>query len=118
VSSAEPGPLAHQGDRETLRFIAVHRLVLADHVQALLGIGEHAAGERLAVLEAAGLVRHDRALPRSLAVTGSRAPGFRPVGSDLPAPDVDVRSVRHDIGVAWLWLAASAGTLGPRETHR
>ena len=30
-----------------------------------------------------------------------------------PTPRIDVRAYEHDVGVAWLWLAAHDGTFGP-----
>jgi hypothetical protein len=48
--------------------------------------------------------------PGSYRITG---PGLAAIGSNLPAPRVDRRCYGHDIGVAWLWLAASHGTFGP-----
>jgi hypothetical protein len=37
------------------------------------------------------------------------------IGRDLPPPRRDLRCYRHDIGVAWLWLAASRGAFGRVE---
>jgi hypothetical protein len=39
--------------------------------------------------------------------------GLRAIASDLPRPrDLDLATYRHDVGLAWLWLAAHAGTFG------
>jgi hypothetical protein len=101
-------------DLELLAFTADHRLVLAAHIQALLDISAPAANRRLRTLSAAGLLHEETGLRfrhqpafyqvtrRGLAVLGS---GFRP-------PNVDVSCYAHDVGLAWLWLAARAGTFG------
>jgi hypothetical protein len=34
------------------------------------------------------------------------------IGSDLPTPRIDLRCYQHDVGVAWLWLAARDGAFG------
>ena len=41
--------------------------------------------------------------------------GLRVLGSRLPAPRRDVHAYVHDVGVAWLWLAARRGTFGPLQ---
>jgi hypothetical protein len=38
--------------------------------------------------------------------------GLSLIGSSLPPPDLDLRVYAHDVGVAWLWLAARNGTFG------
>ena len=35
------------------------------------------------------------------------------MGSSYPPPRVDLSTYDHDVGVAWLWLAARSGTFGP-----
>jgi hypothetical protein len=41
------------------------------------------------------------------------AAGLRALGSPLPTPRLDLHNYEHDIGLAWLWLAARRGTFGP-----
>jgi hypothetical protein len=41
------------------------------------------------------------------------AAGLRALGSTLPTPSLDLHNYEHDIGLAWLWLAARRGTFGP-----
>jgi hypothetical protein len=99
-------------DRELLEFAAQHRMVLSSHVQVLLGVSYGAATTRLRALVRAGLLGSraffDRQ-PRSYWITRA---GLRAAGSELPPPRVDLRSYRHDVGVAWLWLAARRGAFG------
>jgi hypothetical protein len=40
--------------------------------------------------------------------------GLALIGSELPPPEFDPR-YRHDVGVAWMWLAARGGAWGPTE---
>jgi hypothetical protein len=35
------------------------------------------------------------------------------IASELPRPRLNLAEYAHDVGVAWLWLAANAGRLGP-----
>jgi hypothetical protein len=35
------------------------------------------------------------------------------IDSPLPAPKLDYRNYAHDVGVAWVWLAARHGCFGP-----
>lgn len=100
-------------DRELVVFVAAHRLVLAAHVQALLRLSGAAAYARLHSLSAGGFLSHRRVFhgqPGCYQVTRT---GLALIESDLPPPRLDLRSYRHDVGVAWLWLAARAGTWGP-----
>ena len=99
-------------DLELLAFLAEHRLALPRHVAVLLGTSAPAATARLNRLANAGLVT-GRAVfhgePRSYQITRT---GLAHIGSHLPTPRIDVRAYEHDVGVAWLWLAANEGTFG------
>jgi DNA-binding transcriptional ArsR family regulator len=100
-------------DLELLRFLAEHRMVLAEHAAALLDRSISTARSRLNRLAAAGYVRSDRLLqgrPRMYLIT---RPGLKVIGSRFEPPHLDMLSYRHDVGVAWLWLAARHGTFGP-----
>ncbi len=102
-------------DVELLWFLAEHRLALPTHVAVLLGTSAPAATARLNRLAKAGLVTGRavfRGEPRSYHITRS---GLAHIGSHLPTPRIDVRAYEHDVGVAWLWLAARSGTFGPLE---
>jgi hypothetical protein len=99
-------------DRAVLEFVSEHRLVLASHVQTLLGVSAAVAYARLHALTVAGLLDHDQifhARPGCYRITST---GLGLVGSKLPRPRIDLRCYDHDVGVAWLWLAADRGAFG------
>lgn len=99
-------------DLRLLGFAAEHRLVLAAHAQALLGISARAAARRLRVLAHGGHLRSDRQLAGRGWYQIDRA-GLAAIGSSLSRPrDVDLATYEHDIGLAWLGLAADRGALG------
>jgi hypothetical protein len=95
-----------------LSFVAEQRFVLTAHVQALLGISVSGANRRLSSLRGAGLLSADPGTYRLRSHAISRR-GLAAIGSDLPQPRGDSSVYWHDVGVAWLWLAARAGTFGP-----
>ena len=100
-------------DRALLSFAAEHRLVLTAHVDLLLGVTPGATRTRLAGLVREGLLRSHAILDqpgRCFAITGT---GLASIASGLAAPRFDPRGSRHDVGLAWLWLAASRGAFGP-----
>lgn len=102
-------------DRTLLGFAAEHRLILPAHAGALLGICADAAARRLRRLTGRGHLRADRQLsPPCYLIDRS---GLHAIGSDLPRPrDVDLATYAHDVGLAWLWLAAHRGAFGaPRR---
>jgi len=112
---ARPGSgsrLVTDRDREMLGFIAEHRLVLASQVQTLLGVGESVAYRRLGGLTAKGLLEHTRLLHGQPGWYQITRAGLALIGSDLAPPRTDLRSYKHDIGVAWLWVAAARGAFG------
>lgn len=91
--------------------MAEHRLVLERQLERLVGAGEGRLRARLLALAAEGYVRSAR-------VFGDphyqiRPIGLSAIGSDLPTPRFRLACYRHDVGVAWLWLAARGGTFGP-----
>jgi hypothetical protein len=100
-------------DLDLLSFLAEHRLALPAHVAVLLGTSAAAAMTRLNRLADGGLLRRHAAFPgepRWYQITGK---GLAVIGSPLPQPRVDLRTYEHDVGVAWLWLAARSGAFGP-----
>jgi hypothetical protein len=102
-------------DHEILAFVAEHRIVLAAQVQKLLGVSGGMAYRRLGALTARKLIAHTRVLhgePGWYQITRS---GLALIGSELPPPRIDLRCFRHDIGAAWLWLAAARGAFGRLE---
>ncbi|HUO72503.1 MAG TPA: hypothetical protein VMU39_17170 [Solirubrobacteraceae bacterium] len=101
-------------DRELLAFLAEHRLVLREHVQVALGISADAANARLRTLRRADWIRW-QAPQYDGHCSGYqiRSSGLAAIGSPLPPPRrPDPRGYPHDVGVAWLWLAARAGSFG------
>ncbi len=99
-------------DRELLAFTASQRLITAAHAQALLGVS--AGLKRVRALVRAGLIERE-----PVHVDG-RAPCFRATtagcriaGSSLARPRPSLGAIEHDLGVAWLHLAALAGQFGP-----
>lgn len=86
--------------------------MLAVHVQGLLGVSAGAAAARLRTLTRAGYLRYERKLSGPGCYLIERK-GLGAIGSGLPRPrDVDLACFRHDVGLAWLWLAARAGAFG------
>lgn len=102
-------------DLDALAFIAEHRLVLPAHVATLLDISVSAAGARLCRLAKAGYLRQEGVFRNQPDWHQITRRGLATIGSELPTPRRDLRSYQHDVGVAWLWLAASAGTFGPPD---
>jgi hypothetical protein len=102
-------------DLELLPFLAEHRLALPTHVAVLLDSSAAAATARLNRLANAGLLKRHVALPREPRWYQIAGTGLAIIGSSLPAPRVDLRTYEHDVGVAWLWLAARGGTFGPLQ---
>jgi hypothetical protein len=100
-------------DLELLAFVARHRLVHTGHVAALLGVAEKRAGDILGRLDRGGYVRPETVFAGQRACYRVRRKGVDAIGSGLRAPRVDLRSFEHDMGLAWLWLAARRGTFGP-----
>jgi DNA-binding Lrp family transcriptional regulator len=98
-------------DRLLLEFIAEHRLVLSGHVQALLGVSATTASRRLRALEQAGLIDREALFYRYPAHHRIRRRGLELIGSRLGAPKRSL-NIAHDVGVAWLWLAAHRGAFG------
>lgn len=92
--------------------LAEHRILTVPQVALLLGVGERTAARRLNRLARARLVRIQRiftGMPAAAAISGA---GLRALGSPLRAPQLNLNEYRHEVGVAWLWLAARAGSLG------
>lgn len=121
----EAGPPAATGyvpvqltprDRELLAFTAEHRFVLADHVAVLLGVGADAADARLRSLARAGFLIRRKLFTEQPALHRITRLGAAAIGTDLTPPRLDLHCYEHDIGVAWLWLAARDGAFGAVRT--
>jgi hypothetical protein len=100
-------------DRELLEFAAQHRLVLRRHVETLLAVTALAAGRRVHNLARAGLLARANPVDHRPAWFRVTRAGLRAIGSPLQTPRVELGSAAHDIGLAWLHLAAMRGALGP-----
>jgi hypothetical protein len=100
-------------DLELLWFLAEHRMALPDHAAALLGTTVETAKSRLAKLVGAGYVRSEPLFHKQPAMHLIARDGLKVLGSALPTPRRDVHAYEHDVGVAWLWIAARRGTFGP-----
>jgi hypothetical protein len=100
-------------DLELLAFLARHRLVHSGHVAALLGVADRRAREILRRLADGRYVRGETVFAEQRACYRIRRKGLEAVGGGLPAPGLDLRSYEHDMGLAWLWLAARGGAFGP-----
>ena len=104
-------------DRDVLSFLAEQRLALADQVQALVGTSPAATNTRLRALAAARFLTYRRIFHGQPACCQVTRKGLAAIGSRLPPPRLDLACYRHDVGAAWLWLAAGRGAFGAlRET--
>jgi hypothetical protein len=99
-------------DRDLLAFAAEHRLLLREQVQALLGISASAAGRRLYALTEAGVLARSQPFDGRPAWFRITRAGLHAIASELAPPRADLGAFRHDIGLAWLHLAALAGAFG------
>jgi hypothetical protein len=102
-------------DRDLLAFAARHRIVLASHLQVLLGASADAITTRLRALRRAGYLNSQAPFDRQPRCYWITRRGLEAIESGLPPPRLDLRSYRHDIGTAWLWLAARGGAFGPLD---
>lgn len=100
-------------DPALLGFAAQHRLILAGHAQALLGVSERAAQRRLRALLTGGYMVSRRVFAGQPSCYQISRAGLAAVGSDLAPPRLDLGTYAHDVGLAWLWLAAARGAFGP-----
>ena len=109
-----PARYAGSGDRgrDVLDFVAGHPVVLASHVARLLDLDAVSAATLLkgvcarGWLRMAGRFRHQ---PTALEVTLA---GLRELGSELPAPVIDLRRYWRDIAAVALSVGARRGVFG------
>ena len=106
-------PRLTERDVALLSFLSEHRLALPAHVAVLLGTSAGTAAARLSRLTDARLVKREAPFPGDPSWYRITQRGLAVIGSSLPPPKLDLRSYEHDVGVAWLWLAARAGAFGP-----
>jgi hypothetical protein len=100
-------------DREILALLAEHRVAVSAQLEmAFDDLPAQALGARLRRLAKGGLITMQRIFegrPTAISIT---ARGLGAIESRLPAPRVDLKGYRHDIGVGWLHLAARQGVFG------
>jgi hypothetical protein len=102
-----------ENDRRLLAFAAEHRFVLGVHTAALLETSSGAAASRLGRLVTAGCLSHDRRLTGPGAYQITRR-GLGVIGSTVGRPrEIDLGTYDHEVGLAWLHLAAQRGRFGP-----
>lgn len=102
------------GDDElrVLEFLAQHRVAITWHVQELLGATRQGAELRVRRLVEAGLAGRQRIFEGHPAACWITRRGLDAIGSSLPAPGLNLKEYRHDVGGGWLWLAARNGAFG------
>jgi hypothetical protein len=110
--TGKPRPPLTDRERIVLEFAAEHRLLVREHVQALVGIEAAAAARLLRGLADAGLLRREQPFHRGPGWWRITRAGVRAVSSPLGPPRADLGAWRHDLGLAWLHLAARSGTFG------
>jgi hypothetical protein len=87
--------------------------VLDTQVQALLGTMLKATRARLATLAEEGFLTYRIVFKGEPGCCQIRRPGLDAIGSSLPVPTWKLGNYAHDVGLAWLWLSAHAGSFGP-----
>ena len=100
-------------DAQLLGFMAEHRFLAFAHAQSLLQVSPARVWPRLRWLEARGYIRREQPFGGKRSFFLITAQGLRSAGSRLRAPRFHLGAYEHDLGAAWLWLAAQAGAFGP-----
>jgi hypothetical protein len=96
-----------------MAFIGEHRFVLPAQAQARLGGPADAASERLRELTDAGYVIAEPVLAGQPVAYRATRLGLDVIGSELRPLPISLTNYWHDVGAAWLWLAADNGAFGP-----
>jgi hypothetical protein len=113
VSIAPPPAPQGSSDVKLLRFAAEHRFVLAPQLARLEDRSLPSVQRTLRRLTAAGLLTSERPLRHEPAAHRVTRAGLAAAGSDLRAPrPIDLAEYRHDVGLAWLHVAAHRGRFG------
>lgn len=100
-------------DRELLGFLAEQRVTAVEVLMAFLSTSRAAANGRLRALVRLGLLERHRVFDGESTFFQITSRGLDVLGSTIAAPRLDLRSYRHDLGVASLTLAARQGSFGP-----
>jgi hypothetical protein len=106
-------PRITDADRRLLELLAEHRVIVALHAARWLGVSTEVADRRLRGLAERRLIRREAIFSGQPAAAWIARRGLDAIGSDRPVPRLDLKGYRHDVGVAWLWLAAAEGAFGP-----
>jgi hypothetical protein len=101
-----------EADLSVLGPLAEHRILIVPQVALLLGVSERTAARRLKRLHDARLLHFEQTFNGQPAGAKITAGGLRAIGSSLKAPYLNLNEYRHDVGVAWMWLAARDGAFG------
>jgi hypothetical protein len=96
-----------------LAFIGEHRFVLSAQAQALLGGPAEATVERLRELTDAGYLIEEPVLVGQPVAYRITRLGLDVIGGELRPLPISLTNYWHDVGAAWLWLAARNGAFGP-----
>jgi hypothetical protein len=99
-------------DRSVLGPLAEHRVLIVPQVAHLVDVTESTAARRLLRLQRSGLVEYQRVFAGQPAAAWITRRGLDAIEHPLPAPRIDLRGYRHDVGVGWLWMAAHSGVFG------
>jgi DNA-binding MarR family transcriptional regulator len=105
--------LLTERDRLILELAAEHRLILPAHAASALDVAPSTAAGRMRSLSRAGYLDRRRLFANQPACYLITRRGLEVIDSALPKPRIDLRAYAHDVGLAWLWLAARGGTFGP-----
>jgi hypothetical protein len=97
-------------EREILAFAAEHRFVLSAQVQELLGVSSDTVSRSLRSLGRRGLLTRNRVCAHTVCRITRR--GLDCIGSELPMPRWWLGNFEHDVGIAWVWIAAQRGAFG------
>jgi hypothetical protein len=97
-------------DYRLLAFAAEHQLVLESQLERLVGARQGTLKRRLSTLVASSHLSSGSVFGDTHYQIGSE--GLAAVGSSLKRPRLRLPNYKHDVGVAWLWLAARGGTFG------
>jgi hypothetical protein len=98
-------------DHALLAFAAEHRLVLERQLELLIGARHRSLRARLDEIVRRGYMSVEAVFnERHYQI---RSAGLAALGSGLPAPRFKLGAYNHDVGLAWLWLAAHKGAFGP-----
>ena len=110
LKDPDPDPAGERA--RLLELTAEHRFISFAQAQALLQTAVPRVRAHLRELESSGLIRRERPFGGRHSFFLITAAGLREAGSRLGRPRFRLGSYEHDLGVAWLWLAARTGAFG------